>query len=103
MVKKLFEHNVGADQRSGSCAGQTQQTEKLQRPSGIVQQEFYDQQIQEYANRPANAVIGLAALTLQILDGNFGDLGAGSAGQRGNEAVQFAIQLNLLDDFAPVG
>src|SRR5258708_34269413 len=39
-----------------------QQTEKLQRPRRIIQQEFDDQQIQEHPDRPPDSVVGLPAL-----------------------------------------
>jgi len=72
--------------------------EKLQRPRRIIQQKLHHDQVEEHANRPPNSIIGLAALAIRIRNRHLSDARSRGASQRRNEAVQFAVKLNLLQD-----
>ena len=100
---KTSRNQKGGIEQTGTNAGDAQQAEKLQRARGVVQQKFYDQQIEKDAKGAADAVVGSAAFAIEIGDGDFGDFRAGGTGQRRNEAVEFAVELNFLNDFAAVG
>src|SRR5215831_7884131 len=103
MIEDLFEYYVRAEQGTSTSAGQTQEAEKLKRARRVIQQEFDDDQVQKYAYGAADAVVGFSALAFQVFNGNFDDSRAGGAGERRNEAVQLAVELNFLNDFAAVG
>src|SRR5258708_28613123 len=73
---KLIEGEETSDEKTQPRPSHAQQTEKLQRPRRIIQQEFDDQQIQEHPDRPPDSVVGLSALAVEILDGHFRDFRA---------------------------
>ena len=56
-----------------------------------------------HAEGAAQAVMAFAALAIHVADGNFADRCAVPAGQRGNKAVHFAVEGNILDDLAAIG
>src|SRR5258708_13093239 len=58
--------------------------------------------MEKNAYRSPNSVIALSALALAVRNGHFRDARAGRACQCRDEPVQLAVQLNLLDDLAPV-
>ena len=60
-------------------------------------------QIEEDAKSAADAVVALAAFAIEIGDRDFGDACAGGGCQRRDEAVEFAVELNFLNDFALIG
>src|SRR5215470_12811278 len=103
MIEDLFEYYVRAEQGTSTSAGQTQEAKKLKRARRVIQQEFDDDQVQKYAYGAADAVVGFSALAFQVFNGNFDDSRAGGAGERRNEAVQLAVELNFLNDLATVG
>src|SRR5262249_19067079 len=102
-ASELLKREKAGQSQTQSGSSDAQQTKELQRTSGIIQQEFHDQQIEEFPNGAADAIVALAVFALPIGDGDFRDPRAGGAGQRGNEAVKLTIELNFLDDFAAIG
>ena len=102
VIVKLIVGQIDGEQGTYRRSAHPQEAKKLQGPRGIVQQKFYDEQIQKHADGAANPVIGPAALAVKVFDGDFGNFCAARAGQRRDEAMQFAVQLNFLDNLAPV-
>ena len=103
VMQHLVNSKISRDQHPGGGAAHAQQAEKLQRARGIIQQEFHDHQVQEHADGTADSVIGLSILAVGVFDRHFGDFRAAGTGKSGNEAVQFAVELNFLDNLAAVG
>src|SRR5581483_999174 len=99
VVIELFESEKNAE----SGAAHAQKPKELKRAGGIVQQEFDDHQVEKNANGASDSVVALAVLALEVFDGDFGDLRAGGTGESGNEAMEFAVELDFLDDFAAIG
>src|SRR5256712_96385 len=83
-------------------AQQSPTAEKLQRFRRIIQQEFDTDQIQHNGDSSRETVIRFAALPRQVLDRNLCNACTGPACQCRNKAMQFAVEMEILDGFAPV-
>ena len=49
VVHEFFVRDVGSDHAAKGDAAKAQQAEKLQRPRGIIEQKFNDDQVKKYA------------------------------------------------------
>src|SRR5207253_2408920 len=100
--QQFVDSQIGGDRHPRRRAANSKKSEELQRPRGIVQQKLHDHQIQKHANRAADSVIGSAIFAMRILDRHFRNFRAARPGQCRDETVQFAVQLDLLDDLASI-
>src|SRR3984957_15267277 len=75
---------------------------EVERARHIAEEEAYREQIEEDPESARDSVVRLAAGTNDILDRHFDDFRAVEGCERGNEAVHFAIQADVLDDFAAI-
>src|SRR5215469_9765881 len=98
----LLESEKHANQHAKRRAADAEQPEQLRGPSRIVQQELDDHEVEEHADSAPDSVIALPALTLQVDDRHFRDAGARRAGQRRDEPVQLTVQIDFLQNLAPV-
>src|SRR6202034_3398439 len=101
--ENLADEGPDLDCATGAQSGETEQTEKLERPRRIIEQEFHADQIEQHADRARDAVIRFAALARNIRDRNLRDRCPGPARQRRNETVQLAVEIDLVQDFAAIG
>ena len=68
----------------------------------IAAQEPDRDQVQHHAHRTRNTILAAAELARAVVDGHLGHGAAHLAGQRGDEAVQFAVEMHMLEHVAPV-
>ena len=90
------------DHESDGERGQTQPAKEMHRPREVFQQELDGQDVEHHVERPAQAVVRIARDARRIADRNFGDARAVETGQRGNEAMQLAVEINVLEHFGAV-
>ena len=77
---------------------QAEQPEDLQRPRRIAQQELDGHQIEHHANRAPEAVLRSPVHAGAMVDRQLRDPHAFLAGERGQEAMELAVQPQRLDD-----
>ena len=94
---------VGHDAAAGSGAGQAERAEEVHRAGEIFEQELDGEDVEHHAEGAADAVVGIARGTRHVADGHFDHTRAVKAGQGGNEAVEFAVEVDVLEDFGAVG
>ena len=102
-VEDLHAQQNGRENAAEENAQRAKAAEEVQRPREVLEQKADGEQIEEDAEGAADAVVALAALALHVLDRNLADGGAVPAGQRGNEAMHFTVERNVVDDFAAIG
>src|SRR5437879_656939 len=66
-------------------------TEEMKRTRKIPQQETNRNQVEKYAERPRNSVMGIAPLAVHVANGHFYNRRPVPGSQRRNEAVQLTI------------
>src|SRR5258708_7170976 len=103
MTQEFLGAQPGNNGAASEDAHHTEAAKEMQRAREIAQQETDGQQIKEDTEGTGNPVVRNAAFAVDVADGHFANGGAMPGGQRGNEAVQFAIERNLLEDVAAVG
>ena len=72
-------------------------------PREVFQQEPDGEDIEQHAKRAAQAVVRFAGRARCVADGHLGYAGAVETRQRGNEAVQLAVQIDVLQNLGAVG
>src|SRR5580704_7619270 len=95
--------NPETNSKTAAQACQAGEAEQLKGLRRVIEQELNADEIEKNANRPGNSVVRFAALTLNVGDGNFRNRGARPARQRGNEAVEFSVEMNLGKNLAAIG
>src|ERR1700693_1353384 len=75
----------------------------MQRTGEIAEQEANGDEIEDYPERAGNAVMRSAAFPVYVADGHFSNRRSIPGRQRRDEAVQLAIERNLVEDLAAVG
>ena len=98
----LFCKQYREDSATGDHAEQSGWTEEMQRARHIAQEESYREQIEEDPESSRNSIVRFSAGTNDILNRHFDDFCAVESSERGNEAVHFTVQANVLDDFAAI-
>ena len=84
-------------------AGQAQRAEEVHRPGEVLQQELDGEDVEHHAEGAADAVVRIAGGARHVADRHFGHARAVEAGQRGDEAVQFAVEVDVLQHLGAVG
>src|SRR5580704_7655291 len=102
-VGELFVQKVEGVEQAEENAGYADEAEELKRACRVVLQEFDDDEIEKDPECASDAIVALAALAIEVGDGDFGDARAGGSCECRNETVKFAVELDFLDDFALVG
>jgi len=103
MPQEFFRCQPNYKSAAAEHADDAQRAEEVQRARKIAEQKADRNQVEENAEGAGNAVVRNAALTVHIADGNFANRGAVPRSQSWNEAVQLAIERNLLEDLAAIG
>src|ERR1700722_19614912 len=75
----------------------------MHRPREIFQQELDSEDVEHHVERAAQAIMRIACHARRIADGNFGNARAVETCQRWNEAMQFAVEIDVLEYFGAVG
>ena len=103
-VGEQFHHQaVTENQRAGGCARQSDGAEKMHWPGEIFQEKTNRQDVEQHAEGPAQAIVGGSHGALRVLDGHFGHARAVETRQRGNETVQFAVEVDVVEHLGAVG
>src|SRR3989442_860685 len=99
---QLLEGQGRSDESAGPAREQSEETEKMQRPCRVIEQELGAQEVQESVESSRQPVVGLPVLALGILDRDSGDACSGPGGKCRDETVQFAVERNVLNNFPSV-
>ena len=101
--EQLEDHEPEGDCAAGEDARGTDDAEEVQRTRHVLEQEADGEEIEEDADGAGDAVVALAGDALGVGDGDLADGGAVPGGEGGDEAVHFAVEGDVLDDFAAIG
>src|SRR5215469_16507749 len=75
----------------------------MQRAAQVFQQKANRHEVKKDTERARNAVVGRAAFAIDVFDRYFADGSSMPRGQRGYEAMQFAVERDLLENLAAIG
>jgi hypothetical protein len=89
--------------RSGAHAESAECPEEVQWASHVAEKETDGEQVEEDADGARETVVGLPCCSRRVGDGHFADAGTEPGGERGDEPMHFAVQGDVLDDFAAIG
>ena len=103
MVKQLPLDQPSRDPEPAHDAEHAHGAEEMQRARKVTKQEADGDEIEEDSEGARDAVMGCAALAVHIADRYFDDRRAMPRGQRRDEAVQFAVERDLLQNLATIG
>jgi len=84
-------------------SGQPQRAEEMHRPGQIPEQKPDGDDIEQDAEGAPQAIVGIAGRAQGVADGNLGDARAIETGQRRNEAVQFAVEMDIFQHLGAIG
>src|SRR5215469_12509821 len=103
VAKKFLHEQPQRNARPGDYAHHAHRPKEVQGTREITQQEADGNEIEEDPESPRNPVVRDATLTVDVANGHLADGSAMPGRQRGNKAVQLAVEWNLLENVAPVG
>ena len=75
----------------------------MQRAGGVAEQKAHGDEVQDHPEGAAQVVLGAPKLSRAMVDRNLGDGRAHPAGNGRNEAVQLAVEPDVLQHFVAVG
>src|SRR5215472_5793873 len=96
---ELLKDQGGTDQTAGP---RCQETEEVQRPCRIIEQELCAHEIEDDMERSQKPIVRVAGPTRWIVDRDFRNPCSRPSGQSGDETVEVAIELNILNDLSPI-
>jgi len=102
VAQKFFYAQPQDDSTAAEDTQHAEAAEKVQRARQITQQEADGQQIEKHAEGTCDAVVRNAALAVHVADGNFADRRTVPRRQRRDEAVQLAVERDLLQNVAAI-
>src|SRR5665213_2836461 len=76
---------------------------ELKRTAHVPEQEADGQEVKKDTEGTTDAIVALAPLAVDVVDGNLGDGSSIPTGEGGNEAVHLAVERNVVDDLAAIG
>src|SRR6185503_15860250 len=97
-----FDEQAEGDQDADAKQSQRQLAENADRPVGVTREEIQEEEIDEDVQGPSQPVVRLPVGTDDVLDGNLVDARADDLREGRNEAVVFAEEAEIADDFAPI-
>src|SRR5260370_41120854 len=103
MSPQLVNRQPPEDGRADYESAQTQASEEMHRPREVLQQKLDGKDVEHHVEGAAESVVRVARDARRVADGHLGDPRAVKAGQRGNEAVQFTVEVDLLEYFVAIG
>src|SRR5439155_11809911 len=71
MENELLEDQESTDEATGSASQQSEESEEMQRPGRVVEQEFDAQQVQEDPEDSRKSIVRLPVLARTVFDGDF--------------------------------
>src|SRR4029077_2603543 len=101
-VDQLVAGAVNQNQSAQRRSSQAQRAEEMHGPGEVFQQEADGENIEQHAKRSAQPVMGFTSRAWSVADGNLRHAGAVEARERRNEAVQFAVQVDVFQNFGAV-
>src|SRR6516162_4757731 len=102
VANKFLDDHIEGDQKTGHRADGAKTAEEMQRPRHVLEQETDGDEIEEYAEGPADTVVRFATLPVNVANRYLTNRGTVSRGQGRNKAVQFAVKRNLLYHFPSI-
>ena len=93
---------VDQNQRADGEAGEAEGAEDVLGTLAEAGEEFYGEQIKKTFDEAGDAVFGMAEFAGAVRDFDLADAVAAAGGQDGHEAVQFAVELDFVEDLAAV-
>src|SRR5258708_15227733 len=102
MSPQLVYRQTPEDGRPDYESAQTQPSEEMHRPGKVLQQKLDGQDVEHDVEGAAESVVRVARDARRVANGTLGDRRPIKAGQRGNEAVQFTVEVNLLEYFGAI-
>src|SRR5512135_2917021 len=101
--ERLFDHQPEEDYCSRARAYQAPEAEQVQRAAEISGCEKDREEIEKTLPESGQAELGFPVSAGPVLDGEFADPESIPLGKYGEEAVEFSVDVEVLDDIAPVG
>src|SRR5207244_2424624 len=77
-------------------------TKEMERPVPVAPDERHRQEVEEATQVALDAVAGAAVLAWAVVHGQLGDAMAAVVGEHRDEAVQLAVEAQILEDLGPV-
>ena len=103
VANELFRRQPGNDPTPPEDAEHAEAAKEMQRAREIAQQKTDGKEIKEDTERASEIVVRSTALAVHVADGHFADGCAIPRRQRGNKAMEFAVERNLLENVAAIG
>src|SRR5581483_4671634 len=102
VIEKFLDEEPRRDPHTTENAQHADRAEEVKRAAEVFQQETNGDEIEEHAESSRDAVVRNTALTVYVADGNFADRRTVPRGERWDEAMQFAVQRHLFENFAAI-
>jgi len=102
-MQKFLRQQPCADAASAEDAQHAHGSEEMQRACEVAEQEADRDQIEEDPESARDAIMRCTALAVHVADRDFADGRSIPRGQRRDEAVEFAIERDLVENVAAIG
>src|SRR5207253_6691180 len=102
MTPKFVNGQPAQNESAQSEADQSHPPEEVHRTSEILQQKLDGDNVEQHVEGSADAIMRTAMGAIDVANGNFGDARSVKACEGRNEAMELAVQVNVLDDFGAV-
>src|ERR1700731_2946966 len=96
--QQFLKHQPARNRKAAQDTEHSHRAEEMQGPRKIAQQEANGDEVEEDSERARDAIVRKAALPVHVADRDLNDRSPMPRSQRRNEAVQFAVERNLLQD-----